>query len=71
MEEGSVMMTGFDFKKVIDCINILENQKRGELRTLDIVDDYMVDNVSEKIIRIIFSYTDYVNKFVWKKINLF
>ncbi len=67
MEEGSVMMTGFDFKKVIDCINILENQKRGELRTLDIVDDYMVDNVSEKIIRIIFSYTDYVNKFVWKK----
>ena len=67
MEEGSVMMTGFDFKKVIDCINVLENQKKGECRTLNIVDDYNVDNVSEKIIRIILSYTDYVNKFVWKK----
>ena len=67
MEEGSVMMTGLNVERVLQCISILEKQKRGNNRTLNIVKDYDSNNVSEKIVRIIHSYTDYVNRVVWKK----
>ena len=67
MEEGAVMMTGLEFNRISDALKILENQKRGEQRSLEIIGDYKVPNVSEKVVRIILSYTDYVNRFVWHK----
>ena len=48
-------------------MEILSSQRSGSERNLNLVKDYNVDNVSEKILRIIISYTDYVNKNVWKQ----
>ncbi len=67
MEEGAVMMTGLDRERVLQALSILEKQPRGEQRALRIVQDYDVPNVSEKVVRIILSYTDYVNRLVWHK----
>jgi len=67
MEEGSAIMTGLDWPHISRALNIVSRQKRGAQRTLSIVRDYDVPNVSEKILRIIMSYTDYVNKTVWRK----
>ena len=67
MEEGSVMMVGFNEKNIFNAINILKDQPRGKNRTLSIVKDYNVPNVSEKIVRIIISYVDYVKRNVWKE----
>jgi UDP-N-acetylglucosamine 2-epimerase len=67
MEEAAVMMTGLRWPRIQEALAILEGQNRGESRTLRIVDDYNVPNVSEKVVRIIFSYTDYVNQSVWRK----
>jgi len=67
MEEGAVMLTGLEKERVLQGIRILESQPRGADRLLNIVNDYDVDNVSDKVVRIIHSYTDYVNRVVWKK----
>ena len=67
MEEGSVMMLGLSWDRINNGLSILINQYRGENRTLKIVEDYNSANVSEKVIRIILSYTHYINKFVWHK----
>ena len=67
MEEGAVMMTGLEWESVLQGLSILESQRRGEKRSLRIVKDYDVPNVSEKIVRIIMSYTSYVNRTVWHK----
>ncbi|RXK16695.1 hypothetical protein CP985_02115 [Malaciobacter mytili LMG 24559] len=64
MEETSVMMVGLEKSRIIQGIDILESQKEDTLKR---VEDYSKPNVSEKVIRIILSYTDYVNKTVWKK----
>tara|TARA_B100000029_G_scaffold441613_1_gene459557 strand:- start:1346 stop:2473 length:1128 start_codon:yes stop_codon:yes gene_type:complete len=66
-EEGSVMMTGLELETVIQALNILEDQPRGEDRMLSIVEDYRASNVSDKVLRIIHSYTGYVNRFVWRE----
>ena len=67
MEEGAVMMTGLNLARVIQGLSILEHQGRGEKRTLRMVSDYNAPNVSEKVVRIIISYTDYVRSNVWKE----
>jgi len=67
MEEASVMMVGLEVKRVMQALTVLEDQPRGEERILRCVEDYSMPNVSDKIIRIIHSYTDYVNRTVWKQ----
>ncbi len=67
MEEAAVMMVGLEFERVMQGIKILEKQSSGETRLLNQVQDYSIPNVSEKVIRIIHSYVDYVNRIVWKK----
>ena len=69
MEEGAVMFTGMSVNRVMQGLNILQNQSRSQDRSLSLVSDYTALNVSEKVVRVIHSYTDYVNRVVWKKYN--
>ena len=67
MEEASVMMVGLESKRILQSLNIIEKQPAGNKRLLRRVDDYSMPNVSDKVVRIIHSYVDYVNQVVWKK----
>ena len=67
MEEAAVMMVGLESERVMQALKILENQSFGDARLLNQVQDYSMPNVSEKVVRIIHSYVDYVNRTVWKK----
>ena len=67
MEEAAVMMVGLHYERVLQGLEILEYQPRDENRALRLVDDYSMPNVAEKMARIILSYTDYVNRVIWKK----
>ncbi len=67
MEEAAVMMTGMNTERIMQGLTILEDQPSGDTRLLRQVGDYSMPNVSDKVVRIIHSYTDYVNRVVWKK----
>lgn len=67
MEEAAVMMVGLTAERILQGLDILDYQPRAEERLLRLVADYSMPNVSEKVVRIILSYTDYVNRVVWKK----
>ncbi|MCE4061562.1 UDP-N-acetylglucosamine 2-epimerase (non-hydrolyzing) [Pandoraea sputorum] len=67
MEEGAVMLTGLRWDRVKQALAILEQQPRGDERMLRMVSDYNAPNVSEKVARIILSYTDYIQRVVWRK----
>lgn len=64
MEEGTVMMVGLEKERIIQGLIILDSQDEDTLR---LVDDYSMPNVSDKVLRIILSYTDYINRNVWGK----
>ena len=66
-EEGAVMMVGLNVETIFGALKILESQDRDGIRTIDLVKDYTPGNFSEKIVRIICSYTDFVNRKVWSK----
>ncbi|WP_321281289.1 non-hydrolyzing UDP-N-acetylglucosamine 2-epimerase [Marinifilum fragile] len=67
MEEASVMMVGLNPERIMQGLVVLDSQKRGVDRNLRPVYDYSMPNVSDKIVRIIMSYTDYVSRVVWSK----
>jgi UDP-N-acetylglucosamine 2-epimerase (non-hydrolysing) len=67
MEEAAVMMVGLEVERVLQGLMILESQASGTERTLRLVADYSMPNVSEKVTRVVHSYTDYVNRVVWKR----
>lgn len=67
MEEAVVIMTGLKQERIFQSLSIIENQPRAEKRLIRHVSDYAKLNVSDKVVRIIHSYTDYVNRVVWKK----
>lgn len=67
MEEAAVMMVGLSEDRVRQGLEILESQPRGGERGLRLVVDYSMPNVSEKVVRIVHSYTDYVNRVVWRR----
>ncbi len=66
-EEGAVMFVGLSIERVLQGLSIIEEQPRGQERLLRLVNDYSPNNVSDKVLRIIQSYTDFVNRKVWKK----
>jgi UDP-N-acetylglucosamine 2-epimerase len=67
MEEASVMMVGLEVDRVLQALQILSSQSRGGERSLRLVADYSMPNVSDKVVRIIHSYRDYVMRNVWKQ----
>lgn len=67
MEEASVMMVGLGCERIMQALQILESQPSGDERLLRQVYDYSMPNVSDKVIRIVHSYTDYVKRVVWKE----
>ena len=66
-EEAAVMFVGLDVDRTMQALGVLESQSRGETRTLAMVKDYEATNVSDKVLRIILSYTDFINRKVWRK----
>ncbi len=67
MEEASVMMVGLSPERILQGLVQLQQQKVGKERNYRQVSDYSMPNVSEKMVRIILSYTDYINRVVWRK----
>lgn len=67
MEEASVMMVGLNPERILQALEALEVQKRNPERNFRPVSDYSMPNVSEKVVRIIISYVDYINRVVWSK----
>ncbi|MBO2653282.1 UDP-N-acetylglucosamine 2-epimerase (non-hydrolyzing) [Shewanella algae] len=66
-EEGAVMFTGMSVERILQAVEILEQQPRGVNRLINKVQDYVAPNVSDKVLRTILSYTDYVNRVIWRK----
>lgn len=67
MDEGTVIMSGIERKRVIEAVDIVVSQFNANPNKIKIIKDYDVDNVSTKVVRIIISYIDYINRTVWKK----
>jgi UDP-N-acetylglucosamine 2-epimerase (non-hydrolysing) len=67
MEESAVMLSGLDARRVLQCLEILERQTIGDSRNITPVRDYLVPNVSEKVLRIIASHIDFVRRVVWQR----
>ena len=68
MEEAVVIMTGLGKKRIMQSLALIEKQPRNKQRLIRQVFDYSMPNVSDKIVRIIYSYTDYINRNVWSEL---
>jgi len=68
MDEGTLIMCGLEARKVMESIHIVTGQYSKDKRQFKLIPDYNVENVSKKVLRIILSYTDYINRVVWYKI---
>jgi UDP-N-acetylglucosamine 2-epimerase (non-hydrolysing) len=69
MDEGTLIMCGLDPTRVLEAVKTITNQYQENSLATKIVEDYKIDNVSKKVLRIILSYTDYINQRVWYKHN--
>jgi UDP-N-acetylglucosamine 2-epimerase (non-hydrolysing) len=67
MEEVPVILVGLNTERILQAIALLEQDGGSGQNSLHIVADYKMPNVSEKVVRILHSYTDYVNRMIWKK----
>ena len=67
MDEGTLVMSGLDAERVLDAIDLVTSQYKENREVIRPIPDYAADNVSKKVVRIILSYTDYVNRTVWHK----
>ncbi|UQY34402.1 UDP-N-acetylglucosamine 2-epimerase (non-hydrolyzing) [Pseudomonas fulva] len=67
MEEAAVMMVGLEVERVMQALQVLESQGRGDQRSLPLVADYSMPNVADKVVRIVHSYRDYVMRTVWRR----
>jgi UDP-N-acetylglucosamine 2-epimerase (non-hydrolysing) len=67
LEEASVMMVGLNPERILQGLLQLDSQKRGDERTFRTISDYSMPNVSDKVVRIIISYVDYVKRVVWSE----
>ncbi|MBS4766352.1 UDP-N-acetylglucosamine 2-epimerase (non-hydrolyzing) [Alistipes sp. kh20] len=65
MDEGTLIMTGLNSKRILDSIDVVTSQHAEGTDAIHSIPDYAADNVSKKVVRIILSYTDYVNRTVW------
>ena len=68
MEEVPVMMTGLEYERIEQCINVMNDSKNNFCNNSRIVADYSMPNVSVKVVKIIHSYINFVNRVTWKKI---
>ena len=69
MDEGTLIMSGLKSERILDSIDIVTSQYTENKKAIHTISDYVADNVSKKVVRIILSYTDYVNRTVWHKFN--
>ncbi|CAK7082256.1 MAG: UDP-2,3-diacetamido-2,3-dideoxy-D-glucuronate 2-epimerase [Parabacteroides sp.] len=67
MDEGTLIMTGLNSERIVDSIEIVTSQHTEKGNSIHSIPDYAADNVSKKVVRIILSYTDYINRTVWHK----
>lgn len=67
MDEGTLIMTGLNSERIVDSIEIVTSQHTEKENSIHSIPDYAADNVSKKVVRIILSYTDYINRTVWHK----
>jgi len=67
MDEGTLIMCGLNSERVLESVDVVVSQHSAAERQFRLVGDYDVDNVSKKVLRIILSYTDYINRTVWRK----
>jgi len=67
MDEGALIMCGIETERVLDAVEVVRRQSCRDERKFNIVDDYDINNVSKKVVRVVMSYTDYVNRTVWFK----
>jgi UDP-N-acetylglucosamine 2-epimerase (non-hydrolysing) len=67
MDEGTVIMSGIERERVIESVNVVVNQFKENSQSIRVINDYNVENVSIKVVRIILSYIDFVNRNIWKK----
>mgnify|MGYP000829957226 FL=1 len=67
MDEGTLIMTGLNSNRILDSIDVVTSQYAENADAIHSIPDYVANNVSKKVVRIILSYTDYVNRTVWHK----